>query len=332
MKLHFMIMAAIPGLILFAFLFSGCSSGGKRNTEALINQINDSTLSAEQRTLLLAELGTKALQETKDTTLWPDYAQLLLSAGYASSGLNIYRDEMLKHPDDKELQAKVVNAELACMIIPGYSKSYTPATSQVYYMRELETIRFLDEKIADSPYDPSLYAIRGNCFIVIDEESAGTWDLKKSLALDSCFTDALFSVAVMEMRKMKNQESITSMRQLENCIHEKNIVPKRTWLDFKAFLHSIAKTDSLIGLNPGIPDYYMQKARIYAQGKEYELAISALNEGLKASPENGKIYAFRAYVNYYAGNQPEALHDLAQAEQLTGKTDTELSNLIKGNR
>jgi Flp pilus assembly protein TadD len=332
MKLQFIIMAAIPGLILFAVLFSGCSSGGKRNTEALINQINDSTLSAEQRTLLLAELGTKALQETKDTTLWPNYAQLLLSAGYTSSGLKIYRDEMLKHPDDKELQVKVVNAELACMIIPGYPKSYTPATSQVDYRRELETIRSLDEKIADSPYDPGLYVIRGNCFMVIDEESAGTWDLKKSLALDSCFTDALFSVAVMEMRKMKNQESVTTMRQLENCIHEKNIVPKRTWLDFNAFLHTIAMTDSLIGLNPGTPDYYVQKARIYAQGKEYELAISALDEGLKASPENGKIYAFRAYVNYSAGNQQEALHDLAQAEQLTGKTDTELSNLIRGIR
>jgi len=88
------IMAAIPCLILSAVLFSGCSSGGKRNTEALINQINDSTLSAEQRTLLLSELGTKALQETKDKTLWPNYAQLLISAGYASSGLKIYRDEI----------------------------------------------------------------------------------------------------------------------------------------------------------------------------------------------------------------------------------------------
>jgi len=332
MKLRWIDNAAIPGMIIFAVLISGCSSGGKRNTEELINQINDSTLSAEQRTLLLAELGTKALQETKDTTLLTKYAQLLLSAGYASSALKIYRDEMLKYPDDKELQAKVVNAELACMIIPDCIKSYTPAPGQVDCMRELATIRSLDKEIAASPYDPGLYAIRGNCFMVIDEESAGTWDLKKSLALDSCFPDALFSVAVMDMRRMKNQESLTTMRQLENCVREKDIVPRGTWLDFKAFLHSIAKADSLIGVYPDMPDYYVQKARIYAQGKEYELAISVLNDGLKASPENGKIYAFRAYVNYSAGKQQEALHDLRQAELLTGKTDTELSDRIRGNR
>jgi tetratricopeptide (TPR) repeat protein len=134
------------------------------------------------------------------------------------------------------------------------------------------------------------------------------------------------------MRKEKIRESLNTVYQLENCNHRKNINPKRSWLDFKAFLQTIIETDSLIRQNPNIPDYYMQKARIYTQGKEYELAIATLCEALKASPENAEIYAFRAYVNYTAGKQEEALYDLAKAERLTGKEDSELSILIRGKK
>jgi len=332
MKLCFANPITTMGLILSAILCSGCSSFGQRNTEALINQINDSTMSAEQRTMLLAELGQRALQQPNNSALRRDYAHLLLSAGFSSSGLKIYRDELLKYPEDKEMHAKVINAGIACLMIAGDTGSVEFTAGEDDYIRELDTIRFLSERIAASPSDPGLYFIRGNHFLVIDQLNAGMWDLKKSLALDSCFPDALFSVAVMEMRKMKNQEAITTLGQLENCIHGKDIVPRGTWLDFRAFLYSIIKTDSLIGQNPDVPDYYVQKARIYAQGKEYELAVCVLNEGIKTSPENAKIYAFRAFVNYSAGNQQEALHDLAQAERLTGKTDNELSNMIRGKR
>jgi tetratricopeptide (TPR) repeat protein len=91
----------------------------------------------------------------------------------------------------------------------------------------------------------------------------------------------------------------------------------------------LMKKDSLIQQDPKITDYYMQKANIYSQVKEYDLAVATLSEALKISPENGEIFAFRAYIHYTMGNRESALLDLAQAERLTGKTDTELSRLIK---
>jgi predicted Zn-dependent protease len=332
MKLCFALYFTIPGLILSAILFSGCSSSGKRNTEALINQINDSTMPAEQHTMLLAELGQKALQQPNNSALRRDYARLLLSAGFSSAAIKIYQDEILKYPGDKDLNAKIVNAGIACLMIEGDTGSVTFTTDEADYIRELDTIRSISERIAISPSDPYLFFIRGNHFLIIDQLNAGIWDLRRSLALNPCFPDALFSLAVMEMRLKKNLESLNTMGQLEKCILEQDMLQRQTWLDFESFLQALIKADSMIRQYPGRPDYYIKKASIYLQGKEFELAVSALDEGLKTSPENGGIFAFRAYVHYTAGNQKEALDDLTKAELLTGKTDSELSRKIRGKR
>jgi tetratricopeptide (TPR) repeat protein len=282
--------------------------------------------------MLLAEMGIKVLQDTSDTKLLLNYARLLSSAGFASAGLKIYRGMLRRHPHDMEVHTLMRNAELQSFLMPGDTDAFPLSKDQANYIQELNNIQSLNEQIGASPSDPVLYEQRGNHLLVIGQENAGIWDLKKSLALDPCFPDALFSLAVVEMRKEKIRESLNTVYQLENCNHRKNINPKRSWLDFKAFLQTIIETDSLIRQNPNIPDYYMQKARIYTQGKEYELAIATLCEALKASPENAEIYAFRAYVNYTAGKQEEALYDLAKAERLTGKEDSELSILIRGKK
>jgi tetratricopeptide (TPR) repeat protein len=313
-------------------LYSGCSSYEKKNAENLVCRINDTILPVEQRFMLLAELGQKANQQPDNTMLRRDYARLLLSAGFSSSALKIYRDEMVKYPDDNELRANVVNAGITCLMIGDDTGTFTFTADEADFIRELDTIRFLSERITESPSDPALYYIRGNHFLVIDQLNAGMWDLKKSLTLDPCFPDALFSVAVMEMREKKNHESLNTLGQLENCIHEQDRPYKQTWLDFKAFLQTLIKTDSLIRQHPGRPDYYLQKAGTYMQGKEFELAVSALDEGLKNIPDNGEIFAFRAFVHYTAGNQKEALEDLAKAERITGKTDSELSKRIRGKK
>jgi tetratricopeptide (TPR) repeat protein len=332
MKLQLLIPVLIAGLILSAVFFPGCSEYKKKDVDKLVAGIKDANLPAEQRSMLLAEMGIKVLQDTSDTKLLLDYARLLSSAGFTSAGLKIYRDMLRCHPSDAELHILVCNAELQSFLIPGDTNSFPLSEDQVNYIRELSTIQSLNKKIGASPSDPVLYEQRGNHLLVIDQESAGTWDLKKSLALDPCFPDALFSLAVVEMRQEKIRESLNTVYQLEKCIHGNNIIPRRSWMDFKVFLQTIIETDSLIRQNPDIPDYYVQKARIYAQGKEYELAIATLGEALKISPENAEIYAFRAYVNYFAGKQDEALHDLAKAERLTGKTDSELSVLIRGKK
>jgi Flp pilus assembly protein TadD len=322
----------IMSLTIPVIIYSGCSSYERKNEEKLVCRINDTTLPVEQRFMLLGELGQKAIQQPNNTNLRRDYARLLLSAGYSSSGLKIYRDEMLKYPEDKELHAKAVNAGIACLMIAGDTGLVTLTADEHDYLRELDTIRSLSERIASSPSDPGLYFLRGNHFLVIDQLNAGMWDLKRSLALDPCFPDALFSLAVMEMRLKKNLESMNTLGQLESCIHKQDILHKQTWLDFEVFLRAILKNDSLIMQNPNRPDYYIQKASLYLQGQEFELAVSALDEGLKTSPENGEIFAFRAYVHYTAGNQKEALADLTKAELLTGKTDSELSKRIRGKR
>jgi tetratricopeptide (TPR) repeat protein len=332
MKPKFTIAFTILSLSVPGIFHSGCSSYERKNTEKLVCRINDTILPVEQRFMLLAELGQKAIQQTNNTMLRRDYARLLLSAGFASPGLKIYRDEMLKYPEDKELHAKVVNAEIACMMVAGDNGSVTLTAGEEDYLRELDTIRFLSERIAASPSDPGLYFKRGNHFLVIDLLNAGMWDLKRSLALDPCFPGALFSVAVMEMRLKKNLESMNTLGQLENCIHEQDMLQKQTWQDFGVFLKALTMTDSMIRQHPDRPDYYIQKASIYMKGKEFELAVSALDEGLKTSPENGEIFAFRAYVQYTAGNQKEALDDLTKAELFTGKTDSELSKKIRGKR
>ena len=332
MKLCFANPITTLGLILSVILCSGCSSFGKRNTEALINQINDSTMSAEQRTMLLAELGQRALQQPNNSALRRDYARLLLSAGFSSSGLKIYREELVKYPDDKELRARIVNVEISGMMLPQDTQAGLLTADQVMVIRELDSIRTLDEIIAYRTSEPGLYVRRGNHFLVIDQESAGTWDIKKSLTLDPCFADALFSLAVMEMRKGNNMASLNNMHQLEDCIHQNDLMPKQAWADFSAFLHSIIETDSLIRKNPDRPDDYLNKAIIYARGKEYDLAIAALDDGLMRSPDNAKIYAFRALINHAAGNQEEALFDLEKAELLGGRIDSELSKQIRGNQ
>lgn len=330
MKLFFACHITILSLILSAFLCTGCSSFGKRNTKALIDQINDSTMPAEQRTLLLAELGKRALQQPDNSALQRDYARLLLAAGFASSGLKIYREELAKYPDDKELRARIVNVEISGMIPPANTQAGLLTAEQVMVIRELDSIRTLDEIIATHSSEPRLYVRRGNHFLVVDQESAGTWDIKKSLTLDPCFVDALFSLAVMEMRKGNNMASLNNMHQLEDCIVKSDLMPKQTWADFSAFLQSIIETDSLIRENPDRPDQYLNKAMLYARGKEYDLAIAALDDGLMKSPDNARIYAFRALIHHAAGNQEEALLDLEKAERLGGRIDSELSKQIRG--
>jgi Flp pilus assembly protein TadD len=332
MKLQMFIPVLIAGLILSAVFFPGCSDSKKRDADRLVVRIKDSSLPAEQRSMLLAEMGSKVLQDTSDTKLLLNYARLLSSAGFTSAGLKIYRDLLRSHPCDTELHTLMRDAELQSFLMPGDTDAFPLSKDQANYIRELNTIQSLNEKIGSSPSDPVIYEQRGNHFLVIGQENAGIWDLKKSLALDPCFPDALFSLAVVEMRKEKIRESLNTMYRLEDCIHGNDIIPRRSWLDFRIFLQTIIATDSLIRQHPDIPDYYVQKARIYAQGKEYELAVAVLCEALKISPENAEIYAFRAYVNYTAGKQEEALHDLAKAENLTGKEDSELSRLIRGKK
>ena len=218
------------------------------------------------------------------------------------------------------------------MMLPRDTQAGLLTADQVMVIRELDSIRTLDEIIAYRTSEPGLYVRRGNHFLVVDQESAGTWDIKKSLTLDSCFADALFSLAVMEMRKENNMASLNHMHHLEDCIHHNNLMPKQAWADFSAFLHSIIETDSLIRKNPDRPDDYLNKAIIYARGKEYDLAIAALDDGLMKSPDNARIYAFRALINHAAGNQEEALFDLEKAEMLGGRIDSELSQQIRGNQ
>jgi tetratricopeptide (TPR) repeat protein len=332
MKQQLFIPLLIAALILSAVFFPGCSGNNKREPDKSVARIKDPNLPAEQRSMLLAEMGSKVLQDTSDTKLLLNYASLLSSAGFTSAGLKIYRDMLRSHPSDMELRTLLRNAELQSFLLPRDTDAFPLSKDQADYIKALNTIRLLNEKIGASPADPALYEQRGNHLLVIGQESAGIWDLKKSLALDPCFPDALFSLAVVEMRKEKNRESLHTLVQLENCIQGNDIIPRRSWLDFKVFLQTIIETDSLIRQHPDLPDYYMQKARIYVQGKEYELAIATLCEALKTSPENAEIYAFRAYVNYTAGKQEDALHDLAEAERLTGKSDSELSKMIRSKK
>jgi tetratricopeptide (TPR) repeat protein len=332
MKPKFSIPFTILSLIIPGILFSGCSSYERKNEEKWVSRINDTLLPVQQRFMLLAELGQKALQHPNNTMLRRDYARLLLAAGFSSSGLKIYREELVKYPDDKELRARIVNVEIASMMLPRDTQAGLLTTDQVIFIRELDSIRTLNEIIATHTSEPGLYVRRGNHFLVIDQKSAGTWDIKKSLTLDPCFADALFSSAVMEMREGNNMASLNNMHQLKDCIHRNDLMPKQSWADFSAFLHSIIETDSLIRKNPDRPDDYLNKAIIYMRGKEYDLALAALDDGLLKSPDNARIYAFRALINHAAGNQEEALFDLEKAERLGGRIDSELSKQIRGNQ
>lgn len=332
MKPEFTLSFTILSLIIPGILFSGCSSYERKKEEKLVNRINDTLLPVEQRFVLLTELGQKALQHPNNTMLSHDYARLLLAAGFSSSALKIYREELVKYPDDKELRARIVNVEIASMMLPQDTLAGLLTADQVMFIRELDSIRTLDEIIAYHTSEPGLYVRRGNHFLVVDQKSAGTWDIKKSLTLDPCFADALFSLAVLEMREGNNMASLNNLHQLEDCIHRNDLMPKQSWADFSAFLHSIIETDSLIRNNPDQPDGYLNKAIIYARGKEFDLAIATLGDGLMSSPDNPRIYAFRALINHAAGNQEEALFDLEKAELLGGRIDSELSEQIRGNQ
>ncbi len=198
----------------------------------------------------------------------------------------------------------------------------------IHILTEFLSISELDQQIQKSPSDAGLYNRRGMLFLQMNNLNAAEFDFTRACQIDCTFYDSFYNSIYIKYLMGKNSEAMKLISNKEKNILYMDAPERQTINNLRKVITDLTEITDDINLDE--KNKSLEKAKIYAKLKDYNLALNELNNAIHNDHNFGDAYALRAMVFYYLDQKGEALNDLEMAEKLTGKFDTPLSKMIRG--
>jgi len=227
-----------------------------------------------------------------------------------------------KYPEDVKIQELYQDA-----IRGGYGYHEYSESGDTLLTKFL-AISGLDQQIQKSPSDAGLYNRRGILFLQMNNLNAAEFDFTRACQIDCTFYDSFYNSIYIKYLMGKTSEALQLISIEEENILYKDAPERQTINNLRKVLTDLTEITNNINLDE--KNKSLEKVRIYVKLKDFNLALNELNNAILKDHNFGDAYALRAMVFYYMDQKGEALKDLEMAEKLTGKFDTPLSKMIRG--
>jgi len=315
-------MMRINEILLLTLLgiFTQCSD---RTTDANSRQHIGENIRDVNTDDKLLELGRKYYSDPDNKVHAINYAEALIKNRYYVTALKLLDEISGKFPEDGKVHELYKDALKGGYSYQGYAESDDTMLTMILAISEL------DRQIQNERSDAGLYNKRGILFLQMNNLNAAEFDFTRACQIDSTFYDSFYNSIYIKYLMGKNSEALQMVSIKEKNILYKNTPEKQTINNLRKVLTDLTEIANNINLDE--KNKCLEKAKIYAKLKDYNLALNELNNAILKDHNFGDAYALRAMVFYYMNQKGEALKDLEIAEKLTGTYDTPLSKMIRGN-
>jgi tetratricopeptide (TPR) repeat protein len=170
------------------------------------------------------------------------------------------------------------------------------ATAQSEAKRQPETpqqsIAELTAEIAAHPDDPSLYATRASCYVLLHDQAAADRDYARAIEIESRLVD----------RYPANPNTWLARAQI--------------YADWGKYDSAISDLNHAIDLEPQAAAYRLWRASVYVRAGDMQKALADCNDAVEMQPGNALVWSDRGWAFVMLGENQKAIADFNRAIEL----------------
>jgi tetratricopeptide (TPR) repeat protein len=212
-----------------------------------------------------------------------------------------------------QLQESLEAYEFCIAVQPDFAPAYYNKAHALFKLdRFAEAILVFEETYAYEPPQAPIFCHIGECFEKLEEYDKALFYYRKSIQNDEFYADAYLGIGVVMDLQEKTPEAISF---IERAIE---LEPENP--DYHLFLVEVFKkqghlaeaeaiTETLVVRFPDNEDVWLDHSDLYFLKKDYNAALSAINEGWQKNPQSTAI-GYRKVAYLLESGKTEEAQDL----------------------